>query len=415
MCENSLFNQDVWMDDRQRVWVKFKKDEWIKIGKVPRVIGDLGVAASLQGAWLCEFMKEAMSKMVYSHQGFEFQFVKKPDHAVLTDVFRKLLNPTDRGYMAYFSDDSCLSVLIDGVVRTFNLDIASCDASHGAATFQFLIDITPPQLQKEMIDLIEQCARMAEVRNPSDPRSKVYRIKLRMVGEERTVLYSGSVITTLINNLANLLIGISISRRPITCVQDILDAARQAGYVITVDECHKPEDIQFLKHSPTLDASGAWVPVLNIGVLLRASGSCHGDIPGKSKVPLKDRAMSFQKSLLQGMYPRLHTPLIDNMKSVVKAASHSIQCEAIVQKDFTYKVTETEEYSVHTEDLLRRYDLTQHERDFLIEQFSFSDYGEISCHSALDKVLNKDYGITTTNECRDRVFLDYFENSPLAT
>jgi hypothetical protein len=408
MSECGLFHADVWMNEAQKVWVKFKNDEWMKPGKIPRVIGDLGVAASLQGFRICEFLKSAMAKSTIMLGSVTTEFVKKPDHDVLKRVFDNLIHPPEGGYYAYFSDDSCFSIRIGDRVRMFNLDIASCDSSHGNGAFATLIALTPEPLQAEMIDLLEQCSRSFQIRNPEDPRMK---ITIKIKGKERYVLYSGSVITTLINNVANIMIAAAISMRKITCGQDIMDAAAEAGYVITGcsedEECELPEDLQFLKHSPCLNDDNEYVPILNVGVLLRTTGHAKGDIPGKRTVPLIDRARSFQKSLLQGMYPRTISPLIDSMKHAVASATIYNHNEETTAKTLAFKVTTTELNRITTSDLMRRYRLTAEEEHWMEHYFPTVGYGEIASHSALDKILEKDYGITTTTDFRQSVLDDY--------
>jgi len=413
MEDNGAFFNDVWMDEHQKVWVKFKNDEWMKIGKIPRVIGDLGVAASLQGFRICEFLKTAMAAQPIIVHGLTTEFIKKPDHDVLKRVFQQLINPPDGGYFAYFSDDACLSLRINGVVRMFNLDISSCDSSHGAGAFQTLIDITPEPLQKEMIDLIEQCSKKFQIRHPFDPKIK---ITISIQGEERYVLYSGSVITTLINNIGNLLIATSIAKSTINTPLDIVTAAEEAGYVITgctaAEECTRPEDLQFLKHSPCVNSSGEYVPILNLGVLIRTVGHCKGDLPGRSNIPLAVRAKSFQSSLLQGMYPTTSTPLINNMKRAVQGVKLTEQGELAVAKTLAFKVTTTSHETITPQALCERYLLTPEELDWLTYDFPNCGFGEIANHTSLDKILIKDYGIQTSKDFRQGVLQMYCENDP---
>jgi hypothetical protein len=162
-------------------------------------------------------------------------------------------------------------------------------------------------------------------------------------------LYSGSCLTTLINCLANILIGMAIAdcEFPEVCdpfiVTDILRASiLETGYIVTMDYCEYDEDLQFLKHSPILTTSGHYQPMLNLGVLLRASGSCKGDVPGRGD--LSTRFRDFQASLLQGMYPRSHCLVVDNMKRACGGIVRECMMKTI-RDDLSYKVDDTTEHT----------------------------------------------------------------------
>jgi len=111
-------------------------------------------------------------------------------------------------------------------------------------------------------------------------------------------LFSGSVLTTLVNNVANLLIARSVYERRCTTCAEIVAAAADVGYVVTMDECDKFENMQFLKHSPFVNDDGVVLPFVNLGVLLRSLGQCNGDLPGTRNDDLRSRAQKFTSGYL---------------------------------------------------------------------------------------------------------------------
>jgi hypothetical protein len=84
---------------------------------------------------------------------------------------------------------------------------------------------------------------------------------------DRPRLYSGSTLTTAVNNIACLLIALNIADLGAINKASIEGAAERAGYVLTGTDCLETiEDLQFLKHSPVRDTQGVYRPVLNLGV-----------------------------------------------------------------------------------------------------------------------------------------------------
>jgi len=366
------------------VLYKLKREEYAKPGKFPRMIGDLGVAASLQGYRPMEKFKEAQSSKPYEFDGGYAQFVKTPDPVVLKKCFDDLIDPPGNFVFIYFSDDACYSYRDgEGKVHMMNLDISSCDTSHGPGVFETLKTLAP-SMKHDIQVLIDQCSKPIRI----ESCSKYKRVVLLKPRFPR--LYSGSTLTTSINNVANLLIIMAIRRNPHLSVED---AALKAGYIITKDTCKRPEDLQFLKCSPVRDARG-YQPFLNIGVLLRMSGACKGDLPGKGSVTL--RAQQFQGELLNGYMTHGHFPLLDAFKSNFPLRSDLMKKK--VTEDFEYKLKTTTP-TFHTDQaVLERYDLSGYEFEDL-KAFFLSKTGYTTGNSAISKILAKDYGLECNFVC----------------
>jgi len=372
----------------QSVWYKMKKDEIAKPGKYPRMIGDLGVAASLQGFVLTGLLKHTMEDEVLHVNGGHIEFCASPTPEKLRVIFAKLVDPPGRFYFVYFSDDSCLSIRdAGGVIHRYNLDISSCDTSHREALFDAFEAIFPPHLQEYARVLTDQCR--LPIRLYSVDRQ--HRCVLKPHGP---VLYSGSTITTAINNLANISNAIAISECDFTGVASITAACESAGYIVTCENCDNWHDLQFLKHSPVLDEDGQIQPLLNLGVLLRASGTCRGDLPGRGDIKL--RAEVFQKALLQGAYPQATFTLLERMRASVSHAALTDKALKKAATVFEHKVVagkSSVHYRVSDDEVYARYRLTAAEVDALhLYLGGASVFSAVQCSGA-SKILNRDYGL----------------------
>jgi len=384
----------IWL--RDVLW-KIKPEEWAKYGKKPRCICDLGVSASLRGFILTSLLKHAQNDEVIEYEGGQFAFCKSPDPFELKKHFELLRNPPGRFYFLYFSDDSCLAIRDKkGDVQWFNLDISSCDASHTKHLFDTLRDLMPTDSSRhDMKALIKQCKAVLRVVSYANKDNK---IKLRPVEE---LLMTGSTLTTAINNLANLFIGLSIVHEfDAVGVGEVnrgmVASAAKAGYILTgCSAVEYFEDVQFLKHSPVQDERGEWHPMLNLGVLYRASGTSKGDVPGKKTVSLETRCRDFQRSLLQGAYPYLTFDILQCMRK----ESGDGKCYAV--KEFDWKVTDNAKDYPHTyippESIIRRYRLEWTEYLELLEMATYG-YGWFFNNTGASKVLTKDYDLETVDE-----------------
>jgi hypothetical protein len=361
--------------------------------KAARMIGDLGVPASLQGFRSTHIIKECMDSEDIVVDDARYRFCKRPSTEDLKDIFKRLLNPTETHFFVYFSDDSCYSRrLPDGTVRMFNVDISKCDASHTPALFTLLKSLVPTHVQDDVQILIEQCAAPILIRHPLHRTRKV---KLKPRGPR---LYSGSTLTTVINNLANLLVASCLVRAPCPPGEEahtsLCNSVAECGYLITLAEAHKPQDLQFLKNSPAYDIRGELQPLLNLGVLLRASGKAKGQIPGT--IPLHEKFRAFQHGLIRGMYPRVRSPLIDNMLAASAGKEYAQVTKHLERTEGTnlhYKAIGTEVCTFDTKELFARYDMTQDEIDTIVLDFGRSKFGDRHASVAASKILYRDYNL----------------------
>lgn len=410
-ARDQLHDEGIHVDPRhvwtRNVGLKQKKAEYAKnLKKKPRSIGDFGVAASLKGFRLTGILKQAQNDTPIEFLGGVAHFCKSPDPFALETHFRELISPSKAFHFVYFSDDSCLSIWNKTTkqVDYYNLDISSCDTSHGPLLFQALVDLMPNDFTKnDMQLLVDQCGLPLQVVSVSDPKNKIKIIP------KFPKLSSGSTITTAINNLASLLAVLSIVKNydhPASPHRDdhgnlcdnpyMVAAAAEVGYIFTgCTPLASPHKIQFLKHSPVQDENGHWRPMLNLGVLFRASGTCEGDLPGKGDI--LERARSFQRGLLQGAYPYCRFDLLRNMYDAIGVGP------VFLNKVFSMKVTaDADKYPpfyVPKENIMLRYDLEEVDYSSLVD-FTCMDVSHFYAGDGASKILQLDYGVSTTEHNR---------------
>jgi len=175
----------------------------------------------------------------------------------------------------------------NGILVFYNLDISGCDGSHSHQFFM-IYHMLFPQFQFPLTELL------AQLSSPIEIRSLVSKKKVTLC-PHCCKLYSGSTCTTCTNNIATALIGY------VCCDSESpVKAAALVGYKITEDLFQEFSMVQFLKRSPVLFGD-RHVPMLNLGVYLRASGCKKGDYIGRGDLSV--RANMYQVALVKCMFP----------------------------------------------------------------------------------------------------------------
>lgn len=386
-----LNNGDLWhVTFNRKVSGKMKKAEIAKYGKASRMINDLTCEGSLLCGFVADQIKQALAEYSKDHW---FQFVKSPNLDVLAEVFRRLIDPVGQLYFPFFSDDSCVSIRCADGVYYSNVDISSCDGSHTEAVFDLLRKSTKSdsRLFRYVDGAIAQCSMELRIRSGATGQS---------VGltPDIPTLYSGSTLTTLINNFANIAIAcairtsINVDTRMCDCEAIILNAAKTAGYLVTVVDCPTYHKLQFLKHSPCIADCGTLVPVLNLGVVLRSSGSCWGDLPNyreHGKMTLEDRIYLYNTSQVQ-CYSNCPTY---GFLAALRAEYHAPYKIARPSREGTWLMDhiagDYSKYMVSSQEIALRYDVSS----CSIDELNFT----IGCHmmsntAASRAILKLDYG-----------------------
>jgi hypothetical protein len=244
-------------------------------------------------------------------------------------------------------------------------------------------------MQGDVEVLIDQCKKPFRVYNLANKRKH---ITFRKTDGSPT-LYSGTTLTTLLNNTACLNIGVSIIESGAETPDEIIHAAELAGYIVTLEACEIFEDVQFLKHSPVLNTQGYWRPVLNLGVFLRSTGRCRRDLPGRTADPLHERTKAHEAALIQGMYPRTHFPFIEYRRAQVTTPNQRIYRQAVklLEPDLQYKVSDTTHENFNSRDIYRRYRLTSQEQTIMDHYIGKGDYRRYYACNSLNTILKRDY------------------------
>jgi hypothetical protein len=393
--DQGIGEDDLWLE-KECVIIKIKPFELAKFLKGARTIADMGVKASLQGYRLTESMKYAFAQCFTTIGGHQMEFIPKPTAEDMTRVFRLLYHPPHRSIFFYFSDDACYAVHTPDGIKRFNIDISKCDISHTPRLFDLLVLLTPPAHRDNMRRLVAQCAADLRINAP-EQRIPLTFGKLRVLlrsRDKKPHLLSGSTLTTLINDLANILIASTFHPVRYPSKYNLEVAAKRSGYLVTVEVCHTIQDLQFLKHSPVITTAGDLEAILNLGVLLRATGTCSGDLPGRGDIVL--RAQQFQRLLLHGMYPRAHFPLIDAMKAKVEHAyaPDKLTEQILARIGPSFRPTpHLREQFFSSAEIGKRYRLSDAHMHELTDLLGSAGHGDtVSCHAAR-VILLKDYGL----------------------
>jgi len=365
-------------------WVKMvkgnvKREEWAKFGKKPRMVNDLTVLASLLGAIVTSKLKHAMESVPFKYKGATAYFIGSPRPEKLTEAFHNLIDEQSTQFI-FFSDDSCIGVTHNGRRYIYNVDISSCDTSHTESTFDMLKMISRGHDRSLIRRLIAQCEAPLKIVTRSRRQSVV-------LEPNTPVLYSGSTLTTLINNLANLTIFMSIVDNNCFSPVQMMRAAEEAGYIITLERCETIADVQFLKHSPA-KIDGKYVGVLNLGVIMRSSGTCKLDLPGRKTQTLRERGLNFQGSLMQ-CYK--FSPQHDLIRALTPPDFRvvPVSLDSYLINELT--TIEKSVYEVPISHFLDRYRITLHDYHELIALSRSASFGDIIYCNASHAILDKDY------------------------
>lgn len=375
--QNILDNGDFFHPTfNRKVTGKVKRAELAKFLKATRLINDLTTEGSLLCGFVADQIKCAQAEFT---RHTWYQFIKSPQLSVLTEVFDKLTNPTDKMYFAFFSDDSCVSIRCADGVFMANVDISSCDASHTRCVFDLLRHVCKDdtRLFRYVDGAIKQCEM------PLHLRSGIDGTKVGLKPNAPT-LYSGSTLTTLINNFANLAIAFAIHSRlydgitKAECSELVRFAAETAGYIVTVVVCDTYHKLQFLKHSPCRTVCGKLVPVLNLGVLLRSQGCCWGDVPTYRKthglLTFEQRCHLWNVSLVQCYKNCASHDLLSTLRRLYHSSKDIVSYHD--HWNLNHLVDDFSNYVIPSHEIAQRYNVTT------------SDIMELSCCTKAGAMIN---------------------------
>jgi len=380
---------------------QFKKTEGLKPGGKNRMTVDLTTEASLVGGYLMETVKEACAAP-YDVRGGRATFVGCPSGDALSEAFTRLVSGERNVECLYYSDDSCYAIKCvdyDGkvVLLRLNLDISACDGSHFTPVFA---------LAFYMMSGVAFLATVAERLFDQLTWSLLFRVKHAKHGRgaRQTLtpschrLFSGSVLTTYVNNVANMAIFLSFlllynehleaalgPPSKAAALDMLIQAADRAGYIVTNEVCECDEQIQFLKRSFTM-VEGRAVPWMNLGVWFLKFGTISGDLPGSSKVPLEERARLHNEGVALG---RRYDG--DHIINDAFQRAH-VRCTSTTPIYSDYHGSVGSIGRIPTESLARRYGVRVDELEHLAEIVGASRLGLSVSSEVVRKIIKVDYG-----------------------
>jgi hypothetical protein len=337
---------------------------------------------SLLAGFAFDRLKTYLSEFTYRNT----MYVKSASHEALTLAFRSLMQPGNFQFV-YFSDDSCLSFVDKtGRLRMYNMDISCCDGSHTTQLFEFIESCIPDPLLRRIIAGCHDQLRLPLTLRTST-RANAGKLEHNRDTVYSTCLYSGSTATTNTNNFASLLIGIMVReslKSGRDSEEDIIAAARAAGYIITLEPCAVPQQLQFLKHSPTFNGE----PWLNLGVIFRTLGVSKYDIPVKGK-NFTTKAEYFQSALVRGFKHAGIHPFTTLMAAKHTSGDRVCVENYVLQQHINSPVVPV---TVSVEDICLRYGIDAWQYDEIVSLYSKAGFGDIIRTTGTDVIFRRDYG-----------------------
>lgn len=330
-------------------------------------------------------VKTAWSETTARIGGVRFVFIKSPDLKKLSYWFKKMLHES---VFMFFSDDACCSLKTGTGMLFFNLDISACDSSNGPAVFEALRELVPHSELAHLESLIRQCQADLRVGYGSE------KLLFRPVDYFE---YSGSVLTTTLNNVAvSSILASVVEKLDLRCsrdrvLSDFQGALDNCGWECTVELCDVYEKLQFLKCSPCRTVDGDIRAVLNLGVILRSMGQKTGDLPGRG--PLSERAEKFMCGWVAGLrHAGLH-PLLETLQEKWKPTGQVFYNSDAIERLESGGVSNPRICPIS---LMRRYDCHVADLEALCTAIRVSS-GTCGIHLPVtDAILGLDYGLTCT-------------------
>jgi len=377
------------------------KDEACRPKKPPRLYFSLGLDAPMYGGECAAVAKEAMKgERVIDFGVFkaylEFVDQNRPTDikSVFNHVHKRLFSREPCVSFVFFSDDSFLVHNLWGVPVIWNLDISSCDTSNGFGVFYlvgcFMRSCGVPD--EKMLGLLEQCTKPFRATNP-DNRDEWFQAEFLSYYQ-----ISGTVLTTLINNWANLLVISAIcaallsgaDRREV--VEEFVAAA---GYVVTIEECAEFEELTFLKRHPCRTRDGDWAAPICLGTMIRSFGVIQpqldvNTVPNSAGWTMEKRARAFLGAVAACWVNEPDQPFIAALTTAFPSFHH-VNLSTDQLKHSARKFKDFSELDIVS--LCRRYHIFTSEYDALCAALTNSQIGDMVTLPVVDVILRQDYAL----------------------
>lgn len=208
--------------------------------------------------------------------------------------------------------------------------------------------------------------------------------------------YSGTVITTCLNNVSSLSILWHIVRgyKPLPRA-DALEWVRSRlgslGWVVTIEECIRFEQVQFLKCSPARSVSGRWLSCLNLGVIFRAFGKTTRDYPGSGD--LVGRIKAFNAGVVAGLKFAGEHPLMWMLRKKFPLGK-----SLCLKYSWEHLGQEFSSEELDADSVMARYEIGGRvlgvgDLECLLDLLWQSSLGDLIIHPVVDAAMQLDYGV----------------------
>jgi hypothetical protein len=386
--EQGTIGQPVWC--KFTIW-KMKLDEWAKPGKLPRNIANMSVENSLQGVVWCEDAKHHISGKPLKYQGNECLFLVDPSPESVTTALVDLWHSPKPVSMLIFSDDAVLKIQNENVKRVYNIDFSSNDCCKGRELLMLMFTILncPTEVRTALWTQMLNNVKLYDVTH--------YDIRLYLSVLE-PYMPTGITATTLINTFSHFMTFIQLVHALIYILQvddedeiqyRIIKMGEEYGHKLTLDKCERIEHMQFLKQSLILGVDGNYHATLNLGVIIRATGVCRQDLPGRG--PIAERAQDFQHTLMHGLLHGFEYPPLQKLQPPGKLIKMKYE-DAFGAARYTMKATTVNRFE--RENFYKRYETVTDADIYEFEEMcSQSGFGTVMYCQLINKVLQKDYGL----------------------
>lgn len=364
------------------VVANFKKDEAAKPKKYGRLTIDMSTAASLLGyiikPIISSFGNHPDNDDLVCAHGRCLSLVNT-HRSCLRRLFHRLLH---ENMFLFKGDDGLFSIMCRTGRLFIETDLASCDITQGPAVVYYLLEITPIEFRPVMLQLINQ------LRAPV----KYGRGKTSMKFTPVDVCeYSGSVLTTLLNNVANLCIGTQIMSIDYSAMSELEaktslnSTLKHCGWNVTYHIASCFQQCTFLKHNPVFTDAGEVDAITNLGVMLRAIGRKCGDFPGSGDFFV--RGYMFCCALVQSMK---HCGNHDVLKAL-QTRFNGPGC-AMTPEIEKFKMFLGEDIGyIPLEQLALRYSLDVRDLEYMIGMILCGEWN-VDC-PAVRRIMDLDYGM----------------------
>jgi len=282
----------------------------------------------------------------------------------------------------YHSDDGLFCMwCLDGMLAV-EIDISSCDSSCSVYVFNKLREFIPKELLEDYDVLVEQCEMNAILGWGPD------KLKFKPDGP---FLFSGSLLTTCLNNVALLCIFLFINDNVDYQVLSRNEARNTiekllkiCGWKVTCDYYDNLAESSFLKTFCVQNELGGYDACLCLGVTLRAMGQTKKDLPGRGCVI--QRAEKFMRDWALGLRHAGRHPLNEMLEQKWSGGDQAI---------FTSRAMENLHNgtgnSILLESLVQRYGITNSQFLSMVHGISQMEVGSTYADDMTRIILRKDY------------------------